>query len=69
MQAENLAVNQSRQWQVVKQVREELPHVRIAIFAQALVVEAVDLGDLAGLVVAAQNCDSLTVSHLKYKEN
>ena len=64
MQAEDLPVDQRRQGQVVKQVREELPHVRVAILSQALVVEAVDLGDLSGLVVAAQNRDSFPVPNL-----
>ena len=42
-----------------------LPNISIAIFAQALVVKAVDLGNLSGLVVAAQDSDSLWVSYFQ----
>ena len=68
VQAEDLVVNQRRQGQVVEKIGEELPHIRIAVFAQALVVEAVDLGDLAGLVVAAQDGDALRVADLEGDE-
>ena len=43
VEAEDLPVHQSRQRQVVEQIREVLPHVGIAILPQALVVEAVHL--------------------------
>jgi uncharacterized protein involved in propanediol utilization len=58
MQTEDLVLNQYREGQEIEQIGEELPHVGVAVFAQALVVEAVDLGDLAGLVVAAEDGDA-----------
>ena len=48
VQAEDLVVDQGGEREVVEQVGEELPHVGVAVLPQALVVEAVDLRDLAG---------------------
>ena len=46
---------------------EILPDVCVAIFSEALVVESVDLRDLTGLVVTAEDCDSLFVPDLQLK--
>ena len=35
----------SYQWEIIKQVGEVFPHIRVAIFAQTLVIEPVDLQD------------------------
>ena len=69
MQAEYLAVYQGCQGQVVEQVSEVLPHVGIAILAEALVVEAVDLGDLPGLVVPPEDGDPAAVPDLASKDS
>lgn len=53
VEAEDLVVDEGSEGKEVEEVGEVLPHVRVAVLAQALVVEAVDLGDLAGLVVTA----------------
>lgn len=53
VQAENLVVNQGGQWQVIEQVGKVLPDVGIAVFAQAFVVESVNLCDLSGFVVSS----------------
>jgi len=68
VEAEDLPVNQSRQRQVVEQIREVLPHVGIAILPQALVVEAVHLRDLATLVVASQDGYSVFVTDFQSDE-
>lgn len=65
VQAEDLVVDQRGKRQVVEQVGEVLPHVRVAVLAQALVIEAIHLRDLARLVVAAQNRDAVGVAHLE----
>jgi hypothetical protein len=65
VQTKDLVVDQGGEREVVEQIGEVLPDVGIAVLPQALVVEAVDLGDLAGLVVAAQNGDALWVSDLE----
>lgn len=53
MKAEHLVSHNCSQGQVVKQVGQELPDVSVAILAEALIVEAIYLGDLTTLVVAA----------------
>jgi len=63
MQAEDLIFHQRRQRQQIEQIREVLPDVGVAVFAEALVVEAVDLGDLPGLVVPSQNGHSVLEPH------
>ena len=65
MDAENFVVDDGSKGKVVKHFRAVAPDVDRAIFAEALVVEAVDLGDLARLVIASNESDSLWVAHLK----
>ena len=65
MEAEDLPIDEGRQGQVVKEVGKVLPDVGVAVLAEALVVEAVDLGDLAGFVVAAEDGDALTEANLQ----
>lgn len=65
VKAEDLVLDQGGKRQVIEQVCEVLPDVGIAVFAEAFVVEAVDLGDLAGLVVSAKDGDALGVSDLE----
>lgn len=62
VQAEYLVVDKGSEREVVEQVCEELPDIGVAVFAQALIVEAIYLGNLAGLVVPAQDSDALRVS-------
>lgn len=64
MEAEDLAVDQGRKGEVVEQVGEVLPDIGIAVFAQALVVEAVDLCDLTRLVVTTEDRNPLRVPDL-----
>ena len=68
MKAENLVVDERRKGEVVEQVGEGFPHVGVAVFAKAFVVETVDLGDLAGLVVTTENGDALRVTDLQSHE-
>lgn len=68
VETEDLVVDESCQGQEVEKICEVLPHVRVAILAQALVVEAVHLRDLAGLVVAAQDGDAAWVADLERDE-
>lgn len=68
VKAENLVVDEGGQRQVVEEVGEVFPDVSVAVLAQTLVVEAVDLGDLTRLVVAAKNSDALGVSDLESDE-
>lgn len=68
MEAEDLVLDQGGQGKVVEQVGEVLPDVGIAILSQAFVVEAVDLSDLAGLVIPSEDGDALGVSDLESDE-
>lgn len=65
METEDLVVNEGGEGEVVEKVGEVLPDVGVAIFAQTLIVESVDLCDLAGFVVAAQNGDAAGVTDLE----
>jgi len=65
VQTEYLVVDEGSEREVIEQVCEELPDICVAIFAQALVVEAIYLRDLAGLVISAQDSDALRVSNFE----
>lgn len=65
VQTEDLVFNESSEGEVVEEVGEVFPHVCIAVFAKALVVEAVDLGDLTRLVVSTENGYAVTVAELE----
>lgn len=60
-----LAVDDGRERQVVKDLGAVSPHGDRAVLAEALVVEAVDLGDLPGLVVPPDQRYPVWVAHLK----
>jgi hypothetical protein len=63
-----LIIDQSGQWQVIEQVGEELPHVGVPVFPQALIVEPIDLRNLPRLVVPPQDGDSISISQLERDE-
>jgi len=65
VKTENLVVDKRSQGKVVEEVRETFPDVRIPVFAQAFVVETIDLGNLSGLVVSSKNCNALRVANLE----
>ena len=48
--------------QIVEKIRELFPHIRAAILLDTLVVEAVDVGDRAGLVVTADEEDTVFIA-------
>lgn len=60
-----LAIDDGRQAEVVKDLSAVAPHGHRAIFAQALVIKAVDLGDLTALVVAPDQGDSVRIANLQ----
>ena len=65
VQAEDLVLDDGGQWQVIEQICEVLPHVCVAVLAEAFVIEAVDLGDLATLVIAPKNGDPVLEAHFQ----
>ena len=62
MQAENLVLDKGSKREIVKEIGEVFPDVSIAVFTETFVVEAVDLSNLAGLVVAAEDGDAMGVA-------
>lgn len=60
--AEYLVVDDDAEGEVVKHVGEVVPYVGVAVLAGALGVEAVRLGDAAGLVVSSYQMDAAGVS-------
>jgi hypothetical protein len=64
VETEDLVVDKGGEGEVVKKIGEVFPHISIAVFSKALVVESVDLGDLTGFVVSAEDGDALRVADL-----
>lgn len=62
MNAENLPINNGCQCKEVKDLTARFPHRGVAVFLLAFFVEAVDLRDLAGFVVAAHERDFVGIS-------
>ena len=62
MQTEDLVLDEGGKGKVVEEVGEVFPDIGIAVFSQAFVVETVHLCDLAGLVVSAEDGDTLGVA-------
>lgn len=65
MQAENLVVDESGEGEVVKEVGEVFPHIRVSILSKAFVIKAVNLSNLARLVIAPKDGDTLGIADLK----
>lgn len=64
MQAKDLVVDQGSEGKVIEQVCEIFPYVGVAIFPQTLIVKAIDLSDLSGFVVAAEDGQAFWVANL-----
>ena len=41
VQAEDLGLDDSRQWQVIEQLGELFPHVRVTVLTQTLIIETI----------------------------
>lgn len=65
MEAEDLVVDEGGEGKIVEEVGEVLPHICVSVFAKALIIKAIHLCDLARLVVASENSDTLWVSNLQ----
>ena len=64
----DLVLDESGEGKVVEQIGEVSPHVGVSVLPQAFIVEAVDLGDLAGFVVASEDGDTVAVPQLHRDE-
>ena len=65
MEAKDLVLHNCSERQIVEQVGQVLPNVRIPVLAQTLVVKAVHLSNLPTLMIASQNSYSIWISYLK----
>ena len=65
MKSQYTSLNSSSQWEEIKQGCKLKPWLGIAILSQALVVKAIDLGDLFALMIASQDGHSAWVPDLK----
>lgn len=65
MQTEDLVFDESGEGEVIEKVGKVFPDIGVAIFAKTLVIEAVDLGDLTGLVVSTKDGNALRVTNLQ----
>jgi len=63
--AEDLSFNDGSSAEEVEDFCAVLPGVGVSVFAHALVVVTVDLGDLSGLVVTSEEGDVSGVPHLQ----
>jgi hypothetical protein len=65
METENLILDDSSQGQIIKELCELFPDVRVPVFPQALIVETIYLGDLSTLVVSSEDSESVLVADLQ----
>lgn len=68
VKAEDLVIDERGEGEVVEEIGEVFPDVGVAVLAEALVVEAVHLRDLARFVVAAQDRDALGIANFESDE-
>ena len=68
VKAENLIFDDSCQRQVVKEVRQVLPDISIAVLSETLIVEAIDLCDLTTFMVTAENRDAFLKAYFEADE-
>ena len=61
MKAEELILDDSSEREEVKELGETFPDIRVSVFSAALIVEAINLGNLPRLMVASQDGDSIFV--------
>lgn len=68
VEAEDLVVDECSERKIIEEICEVFPYVGIAVFSEAFIVEAINLGDLAGLMVTAEDCDALGISYFESNE-
>ena len=68
MKAEDLIFNDSCQRKVVKEVRQVLPDVGIAVLSETLVIKAINLCDLSTFMITAENRDAFLKAYFEANE-
>jgi hypothetical protein len=61
----HLIINEGCKGKEIEKIGEESPDIGIAVLAQTLVVEPINLRDLPRFVIAAQNGDTVPVSEFE----
>ena len=65
MHTENFSIDYRCKRQIIENLSELLPHDQTAILSLTLNLESVDLGDLAGLMVASEQSKAFWVSEFQ----
>lgn len=74
METEYLAFNHCSQGQIIEELGELFPDVRIPVFPEAFIVETISillslwclhLGDLSAFVVSSENGESVSIADLE----
>lgn len=65
MEAENTSLDNGSKRKIVEELCEVLPDIRISVLSEALIVEAVDLGDLLTFVVTSEDGNSIWISYFQ----
>jgi hypothetical protein len=68
VETKNVFVHHRGERQVVEEVREQLPHAAGPVLPHAFIEKSIDLGDLATLVVAAEQVDAIWEAGFKAKK-
>lgn len=68
MHAEDIVIHDSGQSKEVKDLAAVAPHIERTIFAQAFIVESINLGDLPRLMVATNEDDLIRVANFQRQE-
>lgn len=60
----HLSINNGRKGQVVKDLSAVSPHSNGTIFAETLIIKAIDLGDLPRLMISSDQGYPIWITHL-----
>ena len=61
----DLVLDEGGEREIVEEISKVSPHIRVAIFPQAFVIEAVHLGNLSRFMVAAEDRNPVAVAKLE----
>ncbi len=65
---EDLVLDDGREGEIIEDLGAVSPNVDAAVFAEALIVKSVHLGDLAGFVISADEGDAIGVADFEGEE-
>lgn len=68
MEAEDLVLDDSCEWEVIKELCELFPYVSVTVLSQAFIIEAINLCDLSALVVTSKDSESIFKADLEGNE-